>query len=40
MDKNKRNTGKSRTDHKDTGADDTNKNISLNARKTSRDNNM
>ena len=34
MDKNKSNTGKSRTDHKDTGADDTNKNISPNARKT------
>ena len=40
MDKNERNTGKSRTDYKETGADDTNKNISPNARKTPRDDNM
>ena len=33
-------TGKSGTNHKDTGVDDTNINISPNARKTPRDNNM
>ena len=40
MDKNEHDTGESRTNHKDTGANDNNKNIPPNTRQTPRDYNM
>ena len=40
MDKNEHDTGEGRTNHKDTGANDTNKNIHPNARQTPRYYNM